>query len=111
MAKVELKGRIESVGKIEMLGENNTRVQQVVVMVPGYVDGFGDKKGKDEYWQLAVMGDNIEKFDIGNKNTDSRKAKITAFINSKVWYKKEDTDKLEPQYSMYGVLADVEHII
>ena len=25
--------------------------------VPGYVDGFGDKKGKDELWALNVLGD------------------------------------------------------
>lgn len=111
MAKIELKGFIDAIGKEETFGEKNTRVQKIVFKVPPYTDEYGDTKGKPEYWEISVMGDKIDTLDLNNKITDSRKAKLKCFVNSKVWYKLEDTGQVHPQYSAYVVLHEIEHII
>ena len=110
MAKIEMKGFFEAVEKEEVFGEKKTRVQKVIFMVPGYTDQFGDKKSDNEYWEISVMGDKIDALDLNNKITDSRKAKVFCFVNSKIWFKKEDTAQTDPQYSAYVVLHEVEHI-
>lgn len=110
MAKVELKGFFENVGPIEVVGEKGTRVQNAYFLVPGYTDQFGDKVGIDEYWEISVMDKKIDELDLENKITDSRKAHIVFFVNSKIWYAKEDKKKENPNYRLYAVLSDVKHI-
>lgn len=111
MAKFVMKGFFENVGPIEVVGDKNTRVQNVYFMIPGYVDQFGDKVGTDEYWEIGVMDKKIDEFDLVNKISDSRKAEITIFVNSRVWYAKEDAEKVKPNYRLYAILSDVKHIV
>jgi hypothetical protein len=110
MAKIELKGFIESIGVEAKLGDNQTRVQRVIFRVPAYTDQFGDKKGQDEYWDLGVMGSKIDELNLANKILPSKKAVATVYVNSKFWYKKEDTAKQDAQYSIYAILYDVTHV-
>lgn len=111
MAKITMKGFFEAIGKDEVFGEKGTRVQKVIFMVPGFVDQFQEKKGKDERWELAVMGDKIDELDLNKKISDSRKAEVICFVNSKVWYKTDDTTQDHPQYSAYVILHEVKHIV
>lgn len=81
MATLQLKGKFLVCGTPEELGEKRTLVQKVHLMVPGYVDGFGDKKGQDEVWELSVMGDNVAKLGLSNEK-EGKKAIVKIFLNS-----------------------------
>jgi hypothetical protein len=108
--QIELKGFFvkDQAFKEELFGE--TRVQKFVFLVPGYVDSFGDKKGKDEFWELSIMGDRIDEFKLPKTILESFKAKVTCYINSKLWYQKEDIQREKPQFSIYAVVAKIEHV-
>lgn len=82
MAKIELKGMFVSVNPAIVVGENKTLVQKVIFKVPAYTDQFGEKKGKDELWEIQVIGDNVEKHNL-TTDLEDKKAILDVFINSK----------------------------
>lgn len=110
MANLELKGFFENIRPVETVGEKGTRIQNAIFMVPGYVDGFGDKKGTDEFWELQVIGANIDKFDLAKNASDCPKAIVKLYINSRKWFSKDDVNLLKPNYSLSAVVYGVEHI-
>lgn len=90
MAKIILKGVVKEITAIETVGTNNTQKQSVILFVPGYVDGFGDKKGIDETWSLDIMGDKIGKFAI-QKSAVNQKAECEVYVSSRAYTKDEKT--------------------
>lgn len=84
MAKIELKGTIVNVFPVEEIGDKKTPKQSIVVFVPAYKDEWGDVKGKDEHWQLDILGkDNIEKMGF-NKTFEGMKGTFRVWLNSKL---------------------------
>lgn len=84
MAKLELKGTIESVSPVEVFtkeGKKDLRKQQVILNVAGYTDSYGIKVGRDESWCLEVLNDNIEKFGLDHTFAGMR-ADCSLFLNS-----------------------------
>ncbi|MGJ1376466.1 hypothetical protein [Sphingobacterium multivorum] len=73
MATTSFKGIVEKT-EISNYGEGEKagKRQSIVVMVPGWTDSYGEKKGPDEKFQIDQFNDNIEKnpittSDIGRK--------------------------------------------
>src|SRR5579862_7963649 len=82
MAALELKMIIKGVGEPGVAGdEKKTKKQFVVAHVPGYVDAFGEKKGRDEQWCLTILGDKVDALKADQSMVD-KKAVIRFFINS-----------------------------
>jgi hypothetical protein len=84
--KAILKGVIKEVGAIETVGEKLTKKQRIILFVPGYVDQFGEKKGRDEHWPLDVMGDNVAKLNLQNTAV-KQKVECTVYISGNVFDK------------------------
>ena len=101
--KSTLKGIVKEVGPIETVGEKNTKKQRIILFVPGYVDQFGDKKGRDEHWPLDVMGDNVEKLNI-QKTAVKQKAEVTVYISGNVFDLK---DFAGVGYAINATLAEI----
>lgn len=87
MAKIQLKGFLVNIGQLEEVGANKTIKQSVILKVPGYVDSFGDKKGNDEYWQIDMLNDAIDKFNIQERHKNA-KVKADVYVNSNWWENK-----------------------
>lgn len=84
MAKVTLKGKIYAVYSSEKIGtgEKETVKQTFIFLVPAWKDGFGDTKGKDEFWEIDIIGDdNIKKYGI-TADMENRNAVIDLYLNS-----------------------------
>ncbi|WP_285055179.1 DUF3127 domain-containing protein [Pedobacter ginsengisoli] len=89
MAKLELKGMILTVNQPETVGEKNTKKQTFILKIPAYRDEYGDIRGKDEEWEIAVMGDNVDKFAM-TRDHQGKKAKCSIYLNGQKYTKKSD---------------------
>lgn len=85
MAKIQLKAIVKTVTSVNSKagrdGRTNT-FQGLIVTVPGFVDSFGDKKGKDEEWEIQLINDAITKHDLLSKNLQGKKVIVDAYLNS-----------------------------
>jgi hypothetical protein len=88
MAKLEIKAIIKHVGEVETF--TNYFKQRIIVMVPGYVDQFGDKKGKDEYWPVDIFGDKIDRYNLRPSHVNE-KADVKLFVAGSRFEKKDGT--------------------
>ncbi|HWK58710.1 MAG TPA: hypothetical protein VNQ80_15310 [Parapedobacter sp.] len=90
MAKFNLKGIVKRVMPVVNYGsgESAGRRQSVILFVPGYVDGFGDKKGQDEEWQLDIFNDRIDKMGL-NTNLHEKRVEVVVYVDSKRFQKRE----------------------
>lgn len=82
MAKIILKGIVQGITPVETVGQNNTQKQSLILFVPGYVDGFGDKKGIDETWSPDVLGDKIAKLNL-NAQMIGQRAECVVYVSSR----------------------------
>lgn len=89
MPKIPLNGFIEEVGNVHFVGQNNTAKQEILLRVPAYRDEFGETKGPDDYWKIAIMGDKIDRFNIHSRHVGSR-VKSEVFVNSRQYTSKKD---------------------
>ena len=105
MASLELKGKIAWVGPVHLVGENRTQKQEFIFFVPGYVDGFGDKVGRDENWKISIMGENVAKIGMEPRLTVDKKAKVKIYLNSNYL---PFVEGKEPVYIINAVLASIE---
>lgn len=80
MAAIELKGRITEISKVEYVGEKKTAKQTFILSVAGWVDQFGDKKGKDEEWEIAILGDKVATVGLSPDKL-KRKAVVKVIMN------------------------------
>lgn len=105
MAKIELKGTVIAVMPVQTVGDKGTKKQNFVFQVPGYVDGFGDKKGEDEMWSIDVVGeDRIKKFNLTD-DLERRKATIQVYINSNLIPKRAKTPQAPERAEMFIINA------
>jgi len=90
MAKITLKGIVKHVTTVESYGTGSTQGtrQSLILFVPGYVDGWGDKKGQDEEWQLDVFNDKIQRLGL-NSNLVDKRVEAVVYVTSKR-YKRRD---------------------
>lgn len=102
--KIEnMKGFIRAVSAIQELSdEKKTKIQYMVIEVPGRVDAFGEKKGKDQQWLLQVLGERIKEL---NLKTDMQgcKAAVTFYAESFCLEAKEEGKN--PFYVVNNTLA------
>lgn len=110
MASLALKGFLTSVLSVQEVGENKTKIQKVYLKVPAYTDDFGEKRGSDEVWELKVIGDNVAKLNLSVGSFDNKKASVKLFLNSRMFHKKEDTEKKEPIFNIEAVLYQIEFL-
>lgn len=84
MAKVQLKGFLESVTKIETFSNKNgngeTKVCRLRISVPAYVNGFGETVGEPSDFEVRVMNSRIESLPEGIKNTIKNLTTVDANI-------------------------------
>lgn len=81
MAKIQLKGIVKHVSSVETVGDKGTKKQSVGLFVPGYVDEFGDKKGRDEEWEIDLFNEKITNLGLNNNLVDKR-AVVTVYVSS-----------------------------
>lgn len=105
MAKITLKGIIHEVGNIEYVGEKEYPKQFIIIFVPEYVDEYGEKKGKDEHWQVTLFGNNVDKFNIQPRNLNA-KVKVDLYLKS---MKYEGRDG-KIGYMINADLASIEYV-
>lgn len=87
MATTTLKGIVKDVLPIEYYGETNEgKRQTIVVFVPGYVNGYGEKKSKDEVWGIDIFNNKIEEFGL-NSNCISKKVNVEVYLSGREWTK------------------------
>lgn len=111
MAKLQLKGIIYAVEKPLFVGEKNTEKQLFYLKVPAYVDEFGDVRGRDELWQITVMGDNVRKFNLTTEVFEGKKAIVNLYVNSNYIEPKKGPEGVIERSEMYIVnlnLASIE---
>lgn len=102
MAKLQLKGIVKQVMPVETYGTNAGRRQSLILFVPGYVDGFGDKRGQDEEWQIDVFNDKIDKFSL-NSNLHDKRVSVELYVNSRKIQGREGQD----MWIINAVLSDI----
>lgn len=90
MAKIILKGIVKRVMPVENYGSGDSagRRQSVILFVPGYVDGFGDKRGQDEEWQLDLFNEKIDKMGL-NTNLHEKRVEVVAYVSSRKFQKRD----------------------
>ena len=102
--KIQLKGFVhkvsEVVSKASADRSNFNQEQSIIILVPGYTDQFGDKKGKDEHWEFKLFNDKIDRFNI-RPHLEGKKVAVEGFLNSRS-YKKNG----EEAYALSLILAD-----
>jgi len=93
MATTSFKGIVE---KTEISnygeGERTGKRQSIVVMVPGYVDGYGEKKSADEKFQIDQFNDNIEKNPI-TVDDIGRKIDVEVYLKGREFDRKDGEGK------------------
>jgi len=106
MAKIQLKAVVKTVTSVSSrVGRDNrtNTFQGLIVTVPGYVDGFGEKKGKDEDWEIQLINDTITKHDLLSKNLQGKKVIVDAYLNSNAFIHNG-----EQKYALNLNLASIE---
>jgi nickel-dependent lactate racemase len=103
--KIQLKGFVHKVSEVVSKASSDrstfNQEQSIIIMVPGYTDQFGDKKGKDEFWEFKLFNDKIDRFNI-RPHFEGKKVVVDGFLNSRT-YKKNGEDA----YVLSLVLADI----
>ena len=90
MALTKIKGIIKEVQPIQNYGANDVgRRQTVIIMVPGYVDRYTqEKKSSDEFYEVNVFNDNIEKFGL-NVNAENKVVEAELTLQGRTYPKKD----------------------
>jgi hypothetical protein len=109
MPKVSLNGFVEKVGNVQFVGANNTAKQSFILKVPGYTDSFGEKKGPDDFWEITVMGDSIDKFNLHSRHVGS-KVKTEVYINSRMFVSKKEETLGKISYIVNVNLASIDFL-
>lgn len=120
MAKVQVKGFLESVTKIETFqnksGNGETKVCRLRISVPGFTNSFGEKVGEDSIFEVRAMNSRIDSLPEGIKEAindlianeadvkERPKVSIEAYLNGRY----VDNDK--PFYAMELSLNKLELI-
>ena len=103
MKQVTFKGILVKIGPVERPAEGIELVS-LDVMEPGYVDQFGDKKGKDSIYRIKIFNDAINKFPGNIKDGD--RVEVSFYLNSKEYKRQDGTT----DYNTYMNLASIKKI-
>lgn len=88
--KSPLKGFLQSVGPLEEVGANKTIKQRISVFVPGWINEFGEKKGKDQQWDIDIFGaEAIDRHNVQDRLVGS-KVEVEVYISS-TYYESQAT--------------------
>jgi hypothetical protein len=80
--KAPLKGFLQEVGPLEEFGVNKTLKQRITLFVPGWVNEFGEKKGKDNQWDIDIFGaDAIDRHNVQDRHVGA-KVEVEVYIAS-----------------------------
>lgn len=105
--KIIQKGIVRTVGRVQVKhnAETNkeTRLQSLIITVPGFVDAFGERKGEDQDWEFNLINDNIDKQDLLSKNLQGKKVILTGYLNSRKYLSSS-----EERYNLQINLINVE---
>lgn len=85
MATTSIKGIIKEVSAIENYSATGRR-QTIVVFVPGYVNEYQEKVGKDEMWGIDIFNNRIDHFGL-NQNCINKKAEVDVYLSGREWEK------------------------
>lgn len=103
--KIQIKGFVKSVGPvISKTAADRSKFhyeQSILILIPGYVDQFGDKKGEDEIWEFKIFNDAIDKHNL-HATIEGRKAVVDGYLNSRA-FKKNGVEA----YALNLRLADI----
>lgn len=103
MATTIIRGKIYEVSPVTLVGKNNDlKKQTIIVNVPPRVDDFGDVKGKEQFWEIAILGDDCDKFNIKQETHELKKAEFKMYLDSDI-YKQEGKKDI---YPIQAKLAD-----
>ena len=92
MPTTTFKGIVQSV-TMETYGEDNSgKRQNIVVLVPGYTDAYGDKKGADEIYEVNQFNEGITKNVITEEDVN-RKIDLELYLKGRAFDKKDGTGK------------------
>lgn len=87
MAKVQFKGFLESVTKIETFqnksGNGETKVCRLRISVPGFVNSFGEKVGDDSDFEVRAMNSRIESLPEGIRDAITNLTESDAKVNER----------------------------
>lgn len=85
MATTTIRGIVKEVSEIENYSETGRR-QTLVLFVPGYVNEYQEKIGKDEVWGIDIFNKRIEHFAL-KANCLSKKAEVEVYLSGREWEK------------------------
>lgn len=85
MATTTIRGIVKEITAIENYSDTGRR-QTLVVFVPGYVNEYQEKIGKDETWGVDIFNKRIEHFGL-NSNCLNKKAEIEVYLGGREWEK------------------------
>lgn len=86
--KLEFKGFLHKIEDAREVGD--TTIQDVIIRKPAFTDEFGDKRGKDDYYQCTVFNDKTALLDtlkVGDR------VSVTAYLNGREFDKKDEGGK------------------
>lgn len=83
----KITGTIHKVGEVTSFGTNGAK-QDIVIKVPGYVDRYSGERGQDEFYQVSLFNDQIEKRNLYPHHEGS-KVEFELNITSREWTSKD----------------------
>lgn len=102
--KIELKGIVKNVTGVTTKsdGIRTNNFQSLIVTVPGYVDSFGEKQGKDEDWEVQLINDSITKHKLLERDLLDKKVIVSCYLNSR-GFKANGEDRYALNLNLAGV--------
>lgn len=93
MATTTFRGIVKKVF-IENYGEvsNPGKRQTLIILVPGYVDQYGEKRGADEMYEINQFNESINKNPISADDID-RKIEVEVYLKGREFDKKDGSGK------------------
>lgn len=106
MAQVTVRGYLTQVGPVLEVGENKTKKQEIVVMIPARKDEFGVEYpgAKAQQWQIISLGESTVKNPVGLDMVD-KKVEVNVYVEGYL-FAPSDTTK-EPFFTREFKLASI----
>ena len=89
MPKIQLNGFLQEISNVQFVGANGTPKQEIILLVPGFTNNFGEKIGQDDLWKISILGESIDKFNLYERHAGS-KVKTEVYISSRQYTSKKD---------------------
>lgn len=82
--KITQNAIIKVIGPVlyETFGNKMQDKQQLILLVPGYVNQFGERQGKDEYWEYTLTGKLVKEIDLAKNFKPDDKITVEGYLNS-----------------------------